>query len=402
MSKISSRVSTISPSMTLAMSAKAAELKAAGEKVISFGVGEPDFNTPEHIVQAAKDALDAGHTKYVAAAGLPALKKAVCKKLKNDNGLDYKPSQIVISNGAKHSIFNAVFATVNPGDEVIIPVPYWLTYPEVVKCCGGTPVYVYSSRESGFKVTAKQIESAVTPKTKMLIFNTPCNPTGAVYTEEEIRSIAAVCEKHDILVLSDEIYEKLIYGDFKHFSIAAVSPKMKELTIVINGVSKSYAMTGWRLGYLAAADDIAKAISSFQSHATSNVNTMTQYATIAALEGPTQPMEEMVKAFGERRDRMIAILEDMKALGLDYVKPDGAFYVMLICDKFYGKWYDGNRISGSMDMANLLLTYEKVALTPGACFGDDTCVRLSYALSLEEMEEGLARIADFVKGIKDN
>ena len=386
--------------MTLAMSAKAAELKAAGENVISFGVGEPDFITPAHIIQAAKDALDAGHTKYVAAAGLPALKKAVCKKFKNDNGLDYDPSQIIISNGAKHSIFNAVFATIDPGDEVIIPAPYWLTYPEVVKCCGGVPVYVTSTRESGFKVTAEQLEAAVTPKTKMLIFNSPCNPTGAVYTEEEIRKIAAVCEKHDILVLSDEIYEKLIYDGEKPFSIATVSPKMKELTITVNGVSKSYAMTGWRLGYLAAAPEIAKAISSFQSHATSNVNTMTQYASIAALEGPTAPMEEMVKAFGERRDRMMRILDEMKPLGLDYVKPDGAFYVMLICDKFYGKSYEGKVINGSMDMTEMLLTHAKVALTPGICFGDDACVRLSYALSMEDMVEGLRRIGEFVSKIK--
>lgn len=400
MAKISDRVSNISPSMTLAISAKAAELKAAGEKVISFGVGEPDFNTPDHIVKAAKDALDAGYTKYVAAAGLPALKKAVCKKLKTDNGLDYAPSQIVISNGAKHSIFNAVYATVNPGDEVIIPAPYWLTYPEVVKCCGGVPVYVYGSRESGFKITAKQLEEAVTPKTKMLIFNTPCNPTGAVYTEGEIREIAAVCEKHGILVLSDEIYEKLIYDGYKHFSIAAVSPAMKELTIAINGVSKSYAMTGWRLGYLAAEESIAKAIGSFQSHATSNVNTMTQYATIAALEGPVQPMQDMVTAFGERRKRMLALLEEMKAYGFDYVKPYGAFYVMLVCDKFYGKTYNGKVISGSMDMADMLLTYAKVAITPGICFGDDSCVRLSYALSMQEMEEGLARITAFAKEIK--
>ncbi len=400
MSKISKRVATISPSMTLAMSAKAAELKAAGENVISFGVGEPDFITPAHIIQAAKDALDAGHTKYVAAAGLPALKKAVCKKFKNDNGLDYDPSQIIISNGAKHSIFNAVFATIDPGDEVIIPAPYWLTYPEVVKCCGGVPVYVTSTRESGFKVTAEQLEAAVTPKTKMLIFNSPCNPTGAVYTEEEIRKIAAVCEKHDILVLSDEIYEKLIYDGEKPFSIATVSPKMKELTITVNGVSKSYAMTGWRLGYLAAAPEIAKAISSFQSHATSNVNTMTQYASIAALEGPTAPMEEMVKAFGERRDRMMRILDEMKPLGLDYVKPDGAFYVMLICDKFYGKSYEGKVINGSMDMTEMLLTHAKVALTPGICFGDDACVRLSYALSMEDMVEGLRRIGEFVSKIK--
>lgn len=386
--------------MTLAMSAKAAELKAAGENVISFGVGEPDFITPAHIIQAAKDALDAGYTKYVAAAGLPALKKAVCKKFKEDNGLDYEPSQIIISNGAKHSIFNAVFATVDPGDEVIIPAPYWLTYPEVVKCCGGVPVYVYATRDTGFKVTAEQIERAVTPKTKMLIFNTPNNPTGAVYSEEEIRAIAAVCEKHDILVLADEIYEKLIYGGEKHFSIASASPRMRELTITVNGVSKSYAMTGWRLGYLGAAPEIAKAIASFQSHATSNVNTMTQYATIAALEGPTGPMQDMVKAFAARRERMMEILDGLKPLGLDYVKPDGAFYVMLLCDKFYGKSYEGRVIKGSMDMTEMLLEHAKVALTPGICFGDDDCVRLSYALSMEEMVEGLKRIENFVRALK--
>ena len=261
-------------------------------------------------------------------------------------------------------------------------------------------MFVYATREAGFKVTAEQIEAAVTPKTKMLIFNTPNNPTGAVYSEEEIRAIAAVCEKHDILVLADEIYEKLIYGGQKHFSIATVSPKMKELTITINGVSKSYAMTGWRLGYLAAAPEIAKAISSFQSHATSNVNTMTQYATIAALEGPTGPMQEMIKAFAARRDRMIEILDGLKPLGLDYVKPEGAFYVMLVCDKFYGKSYNGKKISGSMDMTEMLLEHAKVALTPGICFGDDSCIRLSYALSMEELEEGLARIEKFVRELK--
>ena len=400
MVKLSDRVSCIAPSMTLAISAKANEMKANGEKVISFGVGEPDFNTPDHIIQAAKDALDAGYTKYVAAAGLPALKKSVCKKLKKDNGLDYNPSQIIISNGAKHSIFNAIFATINPGDEVIIPAPYWLTYPEVVKCCGGVPVYVYASRDAHFKVRAAQIEGAITPKTKMLIFNSPSNPTGAVYTEEEIRAIAEVCEKHDILVLSDEIYEKLIYTGEKHFSIASVSPKMKDLTIVINGVSKSYAMTGWRLGYLAAPEHVAKAIASFQSHATSNVNTMTQYASIAALDGDEKAVDEMLKAFGERREKMIEMLEDMKSLGLDYVCPDGAFYVMLLCDKLYGKKYNGEKIKGSMDMADKLLTYKKVAVTPGICFGDDDCVRLSYALATDEMVAGLTQIADFAREVK--
>ena len=225
MIKVSDKISAIAPSMTLAISAKANELKAAGEQVINFGVGEPDFNTPAHIIQAAKDALDAGYTKYVAAAGLPKLKKAIVKKLKVDNNLEYDPSQIIISNGAKHSIFNAIYATINPGDEVLIPKPYWLTYPEVVKSCGGIPVYVMATYRHGYKVTAAQIENMITPKTKMLIFNSPCNPTGAVYTEKEIRQIADVCERYNLIVLSDEIYEKLIYGGETHFSIANCSPR---------------------------------------------------------------------------------------------------------------------------------------------------------------------------------
>ena len=400
MIEVSQRVEAISPSMTLAISAKANELKAAGEKVINFGVGEPDFNTPAHIIQAAKDALDKGYTKYVAAAGLPALKKSIAKKLKEDNNLEYDPSQIIVSNGAKHSIFNALFATVNPGDEVIIPTPYWLTYPEVVKSCGGVPKYICATPEQGYKITPSQLESAITPKTKMLIFNSPCNPTGAVYSESEIRAIARVCEQHNICVLADEIYEKLVYGGKKHFSIANVSPKMKELTIVVNGVSKSYAMTGWRLGYLACPQNVAKAIASFQSHATSNVNTMTQYATIAALEGDNTAVNQMLEAFGRRRSLMLEKLDKMKALGIDYVKPDGAFYVMLLCNSLYGKSYKGVKIKGSMDVADLLLTHKKVALTPGVCFGEDNAVRLSYALSEEDIEKGLEEIADFVKECK--
>ena len=386
--------------MTLAISAKANELKAAGVKVINFGVGEPDFNTPEHICKAAKDALDKGYTKYVAAAGLPALKKAVAKKLKTENGLDYDPSQIIISNGAKHSIFNAVFATINPGDEVLIPKPYWLTYPEVVKSCGGVPEYIYATPRHGYKITAAQVEAAIRPQTKMLIFNSPCNPTGAVYSEEEIRAIAEVCVRHNIVVLSDEIYEKLIYGGETHFSIAQCSPEMKDLTIVINGVSKSYAMTGWRLGYLACPANVAKAIASFQSHSTSNVNTMTQYAALAAIEGDDKPMKDMIEAFGRRRKAMLEKLDQMKSLNLDYVTPDGAFYVMLLCDKLYGKSYNGKKIHGSMDVADMLLDYKQVALTPGVCFGDDDAVRLSYALSTKDMLEGLDRIAQFAAEVK--
>ena len=397
MIQVSDRVKAIAPSMTLAISAKANELKAAGEKVINFGVGEPDFNTPAHIVQAAKDALDAGYTKYVAAAGLPKLKKAIVKKLKVENHLEYEPSQIIISNGAKHSIFNAIFATINPGDEVLIPKPYWLTYPEIVKSCGGVPVYVMATYRHGYKVTAAQIENMITPKTKMLIFNSPCNPTGAVYTETEIRKIAEVCERYNLTVLSDEIYEKLIYDGGTHFSIANCSPAMKEQTIVVNGVSKSYAMTGWRLGYLACPENVAKAISSFQSHSTSNVNTMTQYAAIAALNGDEKPMQEMIKAFGKRREIMLKKLDEMKSLGLDYVAPHGAFYVMLLCDNIYGSFYKDTRIRGSMDVADLLLTHKKVAATPGVCFGDDDFLRLSYALSEKDMCEGLDRIAEFVR-----
>jgi aspartate aminotransferase len=397
MIKVSDRVSSIAPSMTLAISAKANELKAAGEKVINFGVGEPDFNTPDHIIKAAKDAMDAGKTKYVAAAGLPALKESVVRKFKRDNNLDYKPSQIIICNGGKHAILNALAATINEGDEVLIPKPYWLTYPEVVKSCGGVPVFIYATPRHKYKVTAAQIESMITPKTKMLIFNSPCNPTGSVYTEEEIREIAEVCLKYNIAVLSDEIYEKLIYGGETHFSIAAVSPEMKEMTIVVNGCSKSYAMTGWRLGYLAAPEHIAKAIASYQSHTTSNVNTMTQYAAIAALDGDEEPMRKMIKAFGERRDKMLEVLDSMKVLGLDYVKPDGAFYVMLLCYNLYGKSYKGRKVHGSMDVADILLTEKKVAVTPGICFGDDDAIRLSYALSMTDMLEGLKRIAEFAK-----
>ncbi len=400
MINVSDRISAIAPSMTLAISAKANELKASGERVINFGVGEPDFNTPAHIIQSAKDALDAGYTKYVAASGLPKLKKAIVKKLKTDNNLEYDPSQIIISNGAKHSIFNAIFATINPGDEVLIPKPYWLTYPEVVKSCGGVPVYVMAKARHGYKVTAAQIENMITSKTKMLIFNSPCNPTGAVYTEDEIRAIAEVCVEHNIVVLADEIYEKLIYGGETHFSIAQCSPEMKDLTIVVNGVSKSYAMTGWRLGYLACPENVAKAIASFQSHSTSNVNTMTQYAAVAALEGDVKPMENMIAAFGARRKLMLEKLEEMKSLNLDYVKPDGAFYVMLLCDKLYGKRYKGMKIHGSMDVADMLLTHKQIALTPGVCFGDDDAVRLSYALSTEDMLEGLEKIAEFAREVE--
>ena len=392
--RIASRMNAISPSLTLAISAKAKAMKAAGESVVSFGVGEPDFNTPEHIINSAKAALDNGHTKYTPSSGLLPLRKAICEKFKKDNGLDYEPSQIIVSNGAKHSIFNACYAVLEEGDEVIIPAPYWLTYPEVVKVCGGVPKYIECKKESKFKFSAEELKAAITPKTKMLIFNSPSNPTGAVYSEEEVRAIAKVCEEAEIFVLSDEIYEKLCYNGVKPFSMAACSEKMKDLTITVNGVSKTYAMTGWRVGYLAAPKDVAKAIDSFQSHATSNACSISQYATIEALNSPDEEIEGMRKVFDARREKLLRLIAEID--GVSAVEPNGAFYVMMVTGGLYGKKYGDKVIDGSIAFADALLESEKVATIPGISFGADDCVRLSYALSDADIDEGLARIKRFV------
>jgi aspartate aminotransferase len=391
-------MSAIAPSLTLAISAKAKAMKAAGESVVSFGVGEPDFNTPEHIIAAAKKALDDGQTKYTPSSGLMPLRKAICEKFKKDNGLDYEPSQIIVSNGAKHSIFNACYAVLEEGDEVIIPTPYWLTYPEVVKVCGATPVYLECKKENKFKFSAEDLKNAITPKTKMLIFNSPSNPTGAVYSEEEVRAIAKVCEEAEIFVLADEIYEKLCYNGVKPFSIAKCSEKMKELTITVNGVSKTYAMTGWRVGYLAAPKDVAKAIDSFQSHATSNACSISQYATIEALQSSEEEIAQMVNVFDKRRAKLLALIGEID--GVQSVEPDGAFYVMLVVGGLYGKSYNGKQINGSIDFADALLDAEKVATIPGVSFGADDCLRLSYSLSEADIEEGLARIKRFVDSLQ--
>ena len=396
--RLAARVRAISPSLTLAISARAKAMKAAGEDVISFGAGEPDFNTPEHIIAAAKDALDRGYTKYTPSAGLLELRRAICSKFARDNGLEYESSQIVVSSGAKHSIFNVCFALLNEGDEVIIPAPYWLTYPEIVKVCGGVPVYVRASKRTGFKITPEQLKAAITPKTKLFIFNSPCNPTGAVYSEREVRALAEVCEAADILVLSDEIYEKLIYGEGKAFSFAASSEWAKAHTITVNGVSKTYAMTGWRVGYLAAPHDIAKAIDSFQSHATSNANSIAQYATLKALSSPEAAVEEMVARFARRRLAMIERISDMQ--GAYCIIPDGAFYAMLVVSGAYGKKFGNREIVDSVSFSEILLDAAKVAVVPGAAFGADDCVRLSYSLSMRDMLEGLDRIDAFLQSLR--
>ncbi len=395
--RIAKRIGTISPSLTLSVSAKAKAMKAAGEDVINFGVGEPDFSTPEHIVDAAKEALDRGCTKYTPSSGLLELRRAICSKFRRDNGLEYEPSQIIVSNGAKHSIFNVCFALINEGDEVIIPAPYWLTYPEVVKCCGGVPVFVQAHKKNNFKITPEQLKGAITEKTKLFIFNSPCNPTGAVYSEKEVRALAKVCEEAGIFVLSDEIYEKLVYGETKPFSFAACSPKMKEMTITVNGVSKTYAMTGWRIGYLAAPPDVARAIDSFQSHATSNPNTIAQYATLKALNSPEASVEEMVARFSRRRLKMIERISDMQNVYV--IIPEGAFYAMLVVGGVYGKSFGSKQINDSVDFADCLLDAAKVAVVPGKAFGADDCVRLSYSLSMRDMLEGLDRIDAFLMSL---
>lgn len=396
--RIASRMSAISPSLTLAISAKAKAMKQAGENVVSFGVGEPDFNTPAHIIEAAKIALDNGQTKYTPSSGLLPLRKAICEKFQKDNGLEYEPSQIIVSNGAKHSIFNACYALLDEGDEVIIPEPYWLTYPEVVKVCGGVPKYLTCKKENKYKFSAEELKAAITPKTKMLIFNSPSNPTGAVYDETEVRAIAKVCEEAGIFVLADEIYEKLCYNCVKPFSIAKCSEKMKDLTITVNGVSKTYAMTGWRIGYLAAPKDVAKAIDSFQSHATSNACSISQAATMEALNAPETEIQAMVDVFDKRREKLLKLIAEID--GVSAVEPDGAFYVMMVVSAQYGKSYQGKAITNSIEFADALLEGEKVATVPGVSFGADDCVRLSYALSDADIEEGLMRIKRFVSELK--
>ncbi len=396
---ISDRVRKIKPSLTLEITAKAKKMKSEGISVIGFGAGEPDFNTPDYINAAAKKAIDIGFTKYTPASGMPELKKAICEKFLNENGLEYQPSQIVVSSGAKSSLYHAICAIVNNGDEVILPSPYWLTYPELVALAGGETVYVRCERENGYKMTAEQLEKAITPKTKCVIINSPNNPTGAVYSEEELRKIASVVEKHGLYVISDEIYEKLVYGGEKHYSIACVSDYMKNHTVVINGVSKSFAMTGWRIGYFAAPNDIAQAASSMQSHTASNPCSISQYASVEALtsEKSIDFIASMQKTFDERRRYMVKTLCAMQ--NVICIEPKGAFYVFADVSACYGKSYKGTIISGSLSFAECALD-KGVAVVPGVAFGDDDCIRLSYAVSMDDIKEGLIRLEEFIKELR--
>lgn len=394
--KISARANSIPASMTLDITAKVKQLKKEGKSIIGFTAGEPDFNTPDYIIESAKNALDKGLTKYTPVPGIMELREAICAKFLNDNGLKYEPSQIVVSCGAKASLFHAIYAIVDNGDEVIIPSPYWFTYEEQVKICGGKAVSVATKAENGYKMTGKELESAITDKTVAVIINSPCNPTGAVYSDKELLDIASVCEKHGLMIISDEIYEKLIYDGNKHVSIASLSEYAFNNTVVINGVSKTYAMTGWRIGYLAAPKALAAVISRVQGHTTSNATSFCQYAALTALNGGSDRVDEMRDSFDKRRKLMLKLASD---LNLTAIKPEGAFYLFLNIKPFIGKSIDGKTIAGSMSFADLLIDYG-VAVIPGLPFKEDGFVRLSYAVSEADIIEGFKRIGEFVKKIK--
>ncbi len=383
---LAERATILTPSLTLSIDSKAKAMKAEGIDVCSFGAGEPDFDTPEHIKAAAREALDSGFTKYTPSSGIPELRQAISDKFQADNQLDYKPSQIIVSSGAKHSCFNAILATVQPGDEVIIPAPYWLSYPEMVRIAGGEPVFVPTKEENGWKMTPDEFQDAMSARTKMVIINSPNNPTGAVYTREELAALVEVAASEDILILSDEIYEKLTYEDTQHVSTATVSPEAYNLTITINGFSKAYSMTGWRLGYLGAPEAIAKAIDAIQSHSTSNPTSFAQKGGLAALKGDQSFIEDMRAEFDMRRQYMIGRLQSINRVSV--VAPKGAFYALANI---------GQLGLSSTNFADRLLSKHHVAVVPGIAFGNDATVRFSYATSLDIIKKGLDRFEEFCR-----
>lgn len=394
MAFVSDRAKRISPSPTLAISAKAKAMQAEGIDVVNFGAGEPDFDTPQHIKDAAIKSLQSGFTKYTPTSGTLELRKAVCEKLKRENGLEYAPNQIIVSLGAKHSIYNAVLATVNPGEEVIIPAPYWVSYPEMVKMADARCVYIETDESTGFTASVEQLRAAVTPKTRMLILNSPSNPTGGVYSRKQIEDIAALAVEKGFYVVSDEIYEKIIYDGNEHVSIASLGDDIRKLTITVNGFSKAYSMTGWRLGYIAAEKEIVDAVEAIQSHSASNMVSFTQPAAVAALEGPQSVVDEMVAEFDRRRKRIVGLLNEID--GISCPMPGGAFYVFPNVSKLYGRSYEGKPITNSDDFADFALAVANIAIVAGSGFGADNYVRFSYATSMDNIEKGAARLAEAV------
>ncbi len=390
---LSKKALNMEASITLALTAKAGQLKAKGVDVISFGVGEPDFNTPQNIINAAITAMNEGKTKYTAVSGIVELKKAIAKKLYKDNKLKYETENIIVSTGGKQCLFNVFAAILNPEDEVLIPKPYWVSYPELVKLNDGIPVFVETSRENDFKVNYKNLEKYVTNKTKAIVLNSPNNPTGSIYSKEELIEIADFAKKYDLYIISDEMYEKLIYGANEHISIASLSNDAFNRTIVINGLSKAYAMTGWRVGYAAGKKEIIKLMNNIQSHTTSNVNSIAQYASLEALTGPQEEMKVMQDEFNKRRKVMMRLLD--KIPNVSYIEPKGAFYVLVNIEDVIKEY----NMEGSNEFCQKLLDKENVVVIPGLAFGEDNSIRLSYATSMDNIEQGLDRISNFIKGL---
>ena len=384
--ELAARANHVSTSITLAISAKAKAMKAEGIDVCSFSAGEPDFPTPKHICEAAKTALDEGKTRYGAAAGEMALRKAIVNKLQRDNNLNYQPENIIVTNGGKFSLYNLMQVAIDKDDEVIIPAPYWLSYPEMVKLAEGTPVIVDTHAENDYKITPEQLEQAITPKTKLFIFNSPSNPTGMVYTPDEVRALAKVIVDRDIMVVSDEIYEKILYDDAEHLSIGSINKEIFARTITCSGFAKSHSMTGWRVGYTAAPLEIIKAMTRIQSHSTSNVCTFAQYGAIAALESSQECVREMLQAFARRRSYMHQAINDIPQLSCP--KPDGAFYLFVDISKTN---------KGSLEFCKQLLEQKQVAAIPGIAFGTDSCIRFSYATDMDTIKEGVKRLREFVE-----
>jgi aspartate aminotransferase len=395
MTLLSDRAKGLKPSPTLAINAKAKAMQAQGIHVISFGAGEPDFDTPLNIKEAAKKALDEGFTKYTAVGGIDDLKDAIIKKFQRDSGLSYKRSEILVSCGGKHSFYNLAQAIFDQGDEVIIPAPYWVSYPPMVALADGTPVIVETTEKNEFKLTPEQLKKTISPRTKALVLNSPCNPTGSAYTKKELEKIADIAVSENFFVISDEIYEKIIYDGFEFVSIASLGEEVKKRTIIVHGVAKTYAMTGWRIGYTAGSEEIISAMNNIQSQSTSNPTSIAQKASVEALLGPQNEIGKMVSAFGQRRDYIVDRLN--KIPGVSCYKPVGAFYVFPNFSSYYGKSYQGRKISNSTELAAFLLDIARVAVVPGVEFGADPFERLSYATSMEDIKEGLNRIEDSLK-----
>ena len=393
-------IGRIKPSPTISISNIARELKAAGRDVIALSAGEPDFDTPDHIKEAAIAAIRRGETKYTAVDGIPELKAAIVKKFKRENELDYKPAQVTVGTGGKQVLFNALVATINPGDEVVIPAPYWVSYPDIVLFAGGTPVPVATTLESGFKMKPEALERAITPKTKWLIFNSPCNPSGAAYTRAELKALTDVLVKHPhVWVLTDDMYEHLVYDDFEFTTPAQVEPKLYERTLTMNGVSKTYCMTGWRIGYGAGPEPLIKAMGTLQSQSTTNPSSISQWAALAGLDGPQDFIAKNNKVFKERRDLVVSMLN--QANGLSCPKPEGAFYVFPFCAGAIGKTApSGKKIATDEDFAKELLSAEGVAVVRGSAFGLGPAFRVSYATKTEDLEEACRRIQRFCGGLR--